>query len=293
MSQLEFAPSFGVALRPAGSLVGTALKLLAAGPLATDQLAEQVLHLKGNPRAAAAAVFALLGNDPRLSVDREGVWSLATPEQRPYFGPLSAQEWVVVDVETTGGSVDHGHRLIEVAAVRVRAGEIRGTYSTLVNPGRPVPRMITSLTGISEEMVAGAPMFHEVVEQIEKELLGRVFVGHNAGFDWRFLDGEMERCRGMGLSGRRLCTLRLARRLAPHLPSRSLGALAHYYGITMDVHHRALDDAVATAHLLIRFLGEIEDQGVSTWTDLEAFLCRRRPGRKRKRSAFPRPMDAA
>lgn len=291
MSQLEFSPSFGVALRPSGSLVDAAVSLLAQGPLSTEKLAERVLHLRGNPRAAAAAVFSLLGRDPRLRVDQSGVWSLAAEDRKPLRGALAEQEWVVVDVETTGGSVAHGHRLIEVAAVTVRDGAVAGRFSTLVNPGRPVPRMITSLTGISQEMVAGAPQFNEIVERLERELVGRVFVGHNAGFDWRFVSSEMERCRGMGLTGPRVCTLRLARRIVPHLPSRSLGALAHYYGIAMDVHHRALDDALATAHLLILQLRELEGQGVYDWADLEAFLRRPRPAR-RKRSAFPRSLDA-
>lgn len=292
MSQLEFAPSFGVALRSSGSLVEAALNLLATGPCSTRKVAEEVLRLRGNPQAAAAAVFSLLGSETRVRVDRDGVWSLAPPERKPCLGPLRSQDWVVVDVETTGGSVHRGHRLIEVAAVTIRGGILAEQFSTLVNPGRPVPRMITSLTGISQEMVAGAPRFHEVVDRLEKEMLGRIFVGHNAGFDWGFVSGEMERCRGLGLSGPRVCTLRLARRIVPHLPSRSLGALAHYYDIPMEVHHRALDDAVATAHLLIRLLGELEDQGVHTWSDLEAFLRRPRPGR-RKRSAFPRPVDTA
>lgn len=292
MSQLEFSPSFGVALHSSGSLVESALTLLASGPCSTEKVAEEILRLRGNPRAAAAAVFSLLGSEPRARVDREGVWSLAPVERKPCLGPLSAQDWVVVDVETTGGSIDRGHRLIEVAAVTVRGAVIEDRFSSLVNPGRPVPRMITSLTGISQEMVAGAPYFHEVVEGLERVMLGRVFVGHNAGFDWRFVSGELERCRGLGLSGPRVCTLRLARRIVPHLPSRSLGALAEYYGITMDVHHRALDDAVATAHLLIRLLGELEDKGVHTWSDLEGFLRRPRAPR-RKRSAFPRPLDAA
>ena len=291
MSQLELLPSPGLALRPSGSLIDAALALLATGPCTTAKLAEEILHLRGNPQAAAAAVFALLGSEPRVRVDREGIWSLASPDRETCRGPLSAQDWVVVDVETTGGSVDRGHRLIEVAAVTIRGGVLGESFSTLVNPGRPVPRMITSLTGISQEMVAGAPRFDEVVDRLERVMLGRVFVGHNAGFDWRFVSGEMERSRGLGLTGPRVCTLRLARRVLSHLPSRSLGALAEYYGITMDAHHRALDDAVATAHLLVRLLGELEDRGVHTWSELEAFLATPRSPR-RKHSALPRSLDA-
>jgi DNA polymerase-3 subunit epsilon len=115
-----------------------------------------------------------------------------------------------------------------------------------------------------------------------------VFVGHNASFDWRFLSAELQRCTGQCLAGRRVCTLRLARRLLPHLPSRSLGALAHYYGVSMMSHHRALDDAEATAHLLLIFLEALEEQGVVDWLGLETYLARKAPRPRRFRR--PRSM---
>lgn len=267
-----------------------ALALIAAGPCGTDRIAAEVLSLRGNPRVAAAAVFALLGTDPRVAVDGQGVWSLARAIDRPSI-PLLAEEWVVVDVETTGGSPGAGHRVIEVAAVRVSNGTICESYATLVNPRCRIPAMITSLTGIGQEMVAEAPSFDGIADTLGGFLEGRVFVGHNATFDWRFVSAEMERARGRTLDGRRLCTLRLARRLLSHLPSRALGALAHYYGLEMEAQHRALDDAVATARLLILFLRRLEEEGVTSWAELDAFFSRRSP--RARRSALPRPMDAA
>jgi DNA polymerase III subunit epsilon len=283
------APLSGVELRPSGTLVERALACLADGPLATPHLAERVLALRGNPKAAAAAVFALLGTDPRFEVDRAGIWSLAAAPDTFLPVLLRAQEWVVVDVETTGGSPAHGHRVIEIAAVQVVGGRIAGQYATLVNPGRAIPRMITSLTGIDDRAVADAPRFEEIATAVADALRGRVFVGHNASFDWAFVSAEMERCTGRTLSGRRLCTLRLARRMLPHLPSRSLGALAEYFGIEMDAHHRALDDAAATAHLLLGFLDSLEEREVTDWAALERFF-QTRPKRVR-RSAKPRSVE--
>jgi DNA polymerase III epsilon subunit family exonuclease len=278
-----------VELRPTGGLLGRALERLAEGPRSTSSLAEEVLALRGNPRAAAAAVFALLGSDPRVQVDREGNWSL-TPSSGAPAEPLRGEEWVVVDVETTGGSPARGHRVIEIAAVRVSGGSIRESFSTLVNPRRPIPRMITSLTGIAGDMVADAPPFEAIAAEVGALLAGRVFVGHNAAFDWRFVCAEMERCTGRTLHGRQLCTLRLARRILAHLPSRSLGTVARYLGVEMAMQHRALDDALATAQLLLRFLERLEEDGVTSWAALDSFLARRR--RSPVRSAMPRSIDA-
>jgi len=282
----------GVELRPRGTLLDRTLDLLAQGPLPTERVASDVLALRGNPRAAAAAVFTLLGSDSRVQVDAEGFWSLVAAPCAPEVEPLREQEWIVVDVETTGGAPSRGHRVIEVAAVHVARGRIQGEFATLVNPGRRVPRVITSLTGITEEMVAGAPSFDRIAPQLTEILRGKAFVGHNVMYDWRFLCRELERCTGSTLAGRRLCTLRVARRLVPHLSSRSLGALAEHYGIHMEVHHRALDDALATARLLICFLDRLEEEGVTDWAGLEKFV-RRRVRRRRRRSAFPRSMERA
>jgi DNA polymerase III epsilon subunit family exonuclease len=280
----------GIEILPCGTLIERALARLARGPASTETLARDVLALRGNPTVAAAAVRTLLGGDHRLAVDPDGTWSLAVPE-RGATRRLSEQEWVVVDVETTGGSPGHGDRIIEIGAVRVVGGRLADRYVTLVNPRRPLPPPITSLTGILERDVARAPTFEQIVPELTEVLSGRVFVGHNASFDWRFLCAEMERSSGQTLVGRRLCTLRLARRLLSHVPSRALGALAHHCGIDMEVHHRALDDAVATARLLVRFLDDLYEREVDDWDALQAFF-RVRPA-KRRRTAMPQPMDAA
>jgi DNA polymerase-3 subunit epsilon len=276
-----------------GELLERAAELLGRRPLSTPALAQRLLGVSpGAPGAAGGAVWALLGPDPRFRVSREGVWSLASAP--PEAGTaLRERGWIVVDVETTGGSPGAGHRVTEVAAVEVVAGEIRGHWSSLVNPERPIPANITSLTGITDAMVAGAPPFRNVAERCGAVLHGGVFVAHNVGFDWRFISAEMERATGRALAGPQLCTVKLARKLLPHLPSRSLGPLARYFGLAIESRHRALDDAVATAHVLLRFVDMLEQRGVTTWGELEAFLGRRTPRTSRRRSAMPRSMDSA
>lgn len=203
---------------------------------------------------------------------------------------LDALEYVVVDCETTGGSPGRGHRVTEIAAVRVdRAGLVRDEFRSLVNPGRPIPRSITRLTNITEEMVAGAPSFLELAPRLQAILAGGVFVAHNAPFDLRFVEFEMRRGDFGPPRGRVLCTARLARRTLPELRSRSLDSLIHYYGIACDARHRAYGDAMATADILVRLLDRAEEDGIGTWSALDALLNRRKP--RPKRSALPRSMD--
>ena len=282
----------GLRFEHAGSLAQRALQLLAAGPLPTVELAARVMGMRGGGAAAARAVWALLGADARFAVSGEGVWSLAeaAPPRRRL---LRDEEWVVVDFETTGGSPSGGHRVTEVAAVRVAGGKIVDSYSTLINPERPIPGMITGMTGITQQMVAGAPRFREVAHRVGEAVRGAVFVAHNAAFDWRFLCHEMELATGVQPAGRQLCTVKVARKLLPNLPSRGLDALSLYFGLEIENRHRALDDAVATAHVLLRLVDMLEERGVEDWEALEVLLGARKPRTSRKRSASPRSMEAA
>lgn len=195
--------------------------------------------------------------------------------------------FVVVDVETTGVSHGSGDRVTEVAAVVVEDGEIRDGFQSLVNPERPIPWRITALTGISDEMVAGAPTFDEIAEPLSAIIQPRIFVAHNAPFDWGFLTMEFARAgRPEALTGTPLCTVRLARRLLAHLPRRNLDAVAWHYGVAIDGRHRALGDARATAQVLLAMLHDVERQGVDSMDTLHQWMARRVFARKR-RSAMP------
>ena len=282
----------GLEPRRGGTLVDKCLHALAARPLHTSMIAELVLGIRGGAHAAAAAVFTLLGSDSRFVVDRQGVWSLVTT-QAPTPESLMSEDWVVVDVETTGGAPERGHRITEVAAVWISNGAITESYSSLVNPERRILPMVSSLTGITQSMVATAPLFRDVAIPFMDRLRGRVFVAHNAPFDWRFVGQEMDMALGYRLEGRRLCTARLARRLLPQLPSRGLDSLARYFGIEIERRHRALDDALATAKVLTHFFGMLVDRQITEWNGVQTFMRRRGPKPTRKRRAMPRSMDSA
>jgi DNA polymerase III subunit epsilon len=206
--------------------------------------------------------------------------------------PLASLSYVVVDVETTGGRAQGGDRITEIAAVVVRNGEICEQFETLVNPERPIPPFITSITNITSAMVAGAPRFRDICDKLLPMLEGHVFVAHNATFDWGFVSSEVLRATGLRLQGRRLCTVRLARRMLPGLPRRSLDYVANYYGVEINGRHRAGGDALATAAVLRGLLRDAGCVGCLTWNDLEKLLRGSSAKSKRKprgRSGLPRP----
>jgi len=202
---------------------------------------------------------------------------------------LVALSYAVVDVETTGGSPMTGHRVTEIAAVIVREGRVAETFETLVNPERSIPPFITRLTHITPSMVRDKPTFREIAPRVADLLRGHVFVGHNAAFDRRFVRAEADRAGCDVPVDRVLCTVRLARRLVPHLRRRSLDYLAHHFGVPIGDRHRAMGDAMATAHCFIRLLDEAGVYGLDTWDDIARLVGqRRRPARRRRRpSALP------
>jgi DNA polymerase III subunit epsilon len=201
---------------------------------------------------------------------------------------LHDMRFAVVDVETTGTSPASADRITEIAIVHVAGGEVVEAFETLVNPERAIPPAIIALTQITWEMVRDAPTFSRVANDVLSGLRERIFVAHNAAFDWRFVSCELARASGLQLSGDRLCTVRLARALLPQLPRKSLDSVTHYFGVEIAARHRAMGDALATAQVLTRLLRIAEDRGASTWGALSELLAGRAPRVRRKRSAWPR-----
>lgn len=272
----------GVRFAAASPLAARAVALLEVRPRPSDEIAREVLGMRGAPPALARTlVDALLREQPRVRADDRGVWRLADAVAGGST-PLPRVPFTVVDVETTGGVAGDGGRIVEVAAVRVEEGELRDVFATLVDPGIPMPPWISRLTGISDAMLRDAPRFDDVCDELRRRVEDRVFVAHNAAYDWRFVGEEMRRARSVLPVGPRLCTVQLARRLLPGLERRGLDSLARFYGIEIEGRHRARGDAVATARALVRLIGEAERQGIATWGAL----------RERLRDAGPRSGNA-
>jgi DNA polymerase-3 subunit epsilon len=159
------------------------------------------------------------------------------------------QTYVVVDVETTGGRPPND-RVTEIGAVKIRRGEVFAEWSSLINPQKHIPAFITQLTGISNAMVADAPVFADIADDLAAFLDGAVFVAHNVGFDHGFIASEFRRL-GRRFRHPKLCTVASMRRWYPGHASYSLANLCRQYAIPLEQHHRALADARAAAHLLL------------------------------------------
>jgi DNA polymerase-3 subunit epsilon len=182
--------------------------------------------------------------------------------------PLHAVTFCVVDLETTGGS-PADCAITEVGAVKLRGGECLGTLQTLVDPGQSIPRSITVLTGITEAMVARAPPIESVLPTLLEFIGGSVIVGHNVRFDIGFLDAALLRAGRSRLANARVDTCALARRLVrEEVPDCRLSTLADRFRLGHRPTHRALDDALATGHLLHTLLERAAAYGVLGLDDL-------------------------
>ncbi|MBT3296275.1 MAG: 3'-5' exonuclease [Verrucomicrobia bacterium] len=163
---------------------------------------------------------------------------------------LRATTFVAFDVETTGLSAAR-HRVIEIGAVKLRAGRIMARQVWLINPGQPIPPFTTRIHGIKDEDVAEAPTFPEIYPKFVAFVKGTILIAHNAAFDVRFMAHEAERHHLEFPPEPVLDNLRLARKWHPELKSHGLKAVADYLKIEPGRYHRALDDSEALAKVFI------------------------------------------
>lgn len=155
--------------------------------------------------------------------------------------------YAIIDTETTGGSPKKD-KLTEIAVIVHDGKEIIREFSTLINPECKIPYYITQITGITNEMVAGAPKFYEIARELIELTENKVFVAHNVHFDYNFIRNEYSRL-GYDYKRDRLCTVRLSQKLIPGLKSYSLGKLCKELHIPVNGRHRASGDATATTKL--------------------------------------------
>jgi DNA polymerase III epsilon subunit len=185
-------------------------------------------------------------------------------------GPFDGYSYVSIDVETTGLQSRSGDRVCEIALVRIEGGAIAQTFSSLVNPGRPISRDAFEVNGITDEMVRDSPRFCEIAASMLERLEGAVLVAHNATFDMGFLEEELLRA-GLALPDMPvLDTLLLARR-AYAFRNNSLGVLSRNLGIPIEREHRALADAITTARVLCALLEGLRSRGLRTLGDVLEF----------------------
>jgi len=177
--------------------------------------------------------------------------------------------FVVVDIETTGLSA-HRHKITEIAAVRIDGENVIDEFQTLVDPEVPIPKFITRLTGIDNELVEGHPTVDVAMLQFIKYLGEDTFVAHNASFDYKFLHHNASMI-GHKMKNEKLCTRMLANRLMPDLYSKKLGALCDVFQIDNNQAHRAMSDTKATVEVFQKFLKMLGGMGHETHEEILKF----------------------
>lgn len=172
---------------------------------------------------------------------------------------MKQKRYIVVDLETTGNQASREDRIIQFAACFVESGKRLETYTTFLNPEKPIPAFIQELTGISPKDVKNAPLFEDVAPIIANLLEDTIFVAHNVSFDWTFLEREMTRA-GISLGKmKKLDTVELARIMYPGIDSYKLQDLSDEFNLGHDKPHRADSDAEVTADLLLLLLEKLEN----------------------------------
>lgn len=228
-------------------------------PVTPEEVASEFLSRPDLNGAARTQVERIVGVDPRFLWNADG--TLRTADLISVA--LDRAPYVVFDLETTGFSGGSAG-ITEIGAVKILGNEIVERFSTFVNPERPIDPFVVRLTGITDRMVAGAPVASEVMPLFERFAEGTVLVGHNVSFDCSFVTAAREAAGLAPLPNPVLDTLKLARILVPGLRRYRLSALASHFGVRQVPNHRALSDATATAEILLRLIRMLCSAGVGS-----------------------------
>src|SRR5579883_559005 len=232
-----------------------------AGAHAHELVAVLSNGVGSDPELGSRVIDGILKNDPNFVFDaHSGLWSLNGNARLRVA--LDEAHFVVVDLETAASRPAAG-AIIEIGAYRMHGRRMLDAFQSLIKPRMPIPRFVTRLTSITNEMVATAPPIEDVLPRFRSFLGDAVLVAHNAQFDHAFLDFEFRRLFGIGLLNPVLCTLRMSRRLLPSIRRRRLDFLAEHFGLSTAGRHRGLGDARMAAELLSIFLEIAEQMGVN------------------------------
>jgi DNA polymerase-3 subunit epsilon len=261
-------------------LLQETFKLLSdnGGRASFAEIADVVFRLThAGDELAASLVSDLVRNDSRFRIDQT---HLAISDDSLELRPLNEITFVVLDVEAIIAR-SRPARIIELGAYRIHDGQITAEFQTLLNPEVPLPRFITSLTGISDQMLEPAPKFAEIAGAWLDFAGDAVLVAHNSDFDLPLLNREIERVfPGHRMGNPELCTVNLARRLLRNSGGHNLDALAAHFGFEITERHRAAGDAHATARVLLCLLAQLQEHGVRTLAEARTFSAAIRPSQE-------------
>jgi DNA polymerase III subunit epsilon len=246
--------------------------LVRGEPIDAVEAGRALVASPGAPGPLCQEIVATLIHEDRrfcLGAGATGLVSLShweTPDP-----DLADVPFVALDLETTGARAGIS-KITEIGAVRIEGFREVKHFTTLVNPLRPIPPMITRITGITQDMVADAPRIEDVIPELLEFIQGAVIVAHNASFDVGFLNYELRRLHGRKLGDGAIDTLPLARALAPGLPNYRLQTVAEAMGAPVTACHRALADAQAAGHVFVTLAGRLQELGVTRLSEARAYV---------------------
>ena len=265
-------------------LINSTIDLLVSlgGCAPAVQVVDHVMRIrKPEPLFAKLLVEELIECDPRLTIVDETVYLTEPDHESISFDETG---FVVFDLETTGAKAPPC-RITEIGAYRVKDGVIADEFHTLVNPQAPIPAFITSLTGISDDMVRDAPLFSDIAPRFLEFIGDSVLVAHNAHFDMGFLNHEIGRVfEEFRVWNPSLCTVQLSRRLLPQIENHKLNTVASHFSVQLINHHRACEDARATAEIFVNLLTDLRGRGINSLGAAQRF-CRQKHYAKRNEAA--------
>lgn len=252
------------------------------GSAPAEKVVDYVMRIRDpHPDFAKMLIMDVVDRDPRLDMADDEV-RLTEPDNDSR--ELEETGFVVFDLETTGAKAPPC-RVIEIGAYLVKNGAIAAEFHSLVNPETQIPPFIASLTGISDDMVSSAPVFRDVAPQFLEFLGDSVLVAHNIGFDMHFLNHEIGRVyEDYRLGNPSLCTVQLSRGLLPEVENHKLKTMAHHFSVPLVNHHRADEDAKATAQIFINLLDDLKSREITTLGAARRF-CRHKYYAKRSEAA--------
>lgn len=247
-------------LTPVDEYIKTAAKWGHKAIAITDHSVVQS-YPDANKAAKKHGIKVLYGME--ANVVNDSVAIVLNPEARP----LKEAEYVVFDIETTGLSVIN-NKIIELAGVKMRDEKVIDRFATFVNPHERIPYNIQQLTNINDDMVRGAPELEDVLPKFREFVGDAVLVAHNARFDIGFIQANLKSLGQPPMDNPVLDTLEMARLLLPNLKNHRLNTLSDRFKVSLENHHRAVDDAEALGYVLYHLIKEAENQRITGLAEL-------------------------
>ncbi len=205
-----------------------------------------------------------LKSDRRFVRCDENKWKCAPLTDLIEDKPLKEVTFIITDIETTG-SIRGKDRIIEIAALKIRNGNVLDSFEHLVNPHKNISKQISKLTKITNAIVQDAPSIEEILPKYIEFVGEGVFVAHNSLFDFCFINSEVRR---LGINGFKcqtdICTYRIAKKLLPKVRARGISGLSMHFDYPLEDRHRAMPDVKATHYFLEVFLEQLEKENITT-----------------------------